>query len=520
VAQAGVFAHGVASGDPTPERVVLWTRVTRPAAIDPIDVGWLVGRDADLRDVVVRGTAQATSERDWTVHVDVAGLDPATTYFYAFDALGETSPVGRTRTLPVGPVEHLRFAFVSCAKFNAGFFNGYGRIADRDDLDFVLHLGDYIYEAAQNPPASQTPGADIGRPMEPLNECRTLDDYRTRYAQYRRDPDVQAMHARHPLIATLDDHEYADGAWRGGSLEHRDDRDGPWADRRAAAIQARWEWLPARPPDPDQLDRVWRSVPYGELVDLLLVDTRSFRDEPAGGDAMTDATRTQLGEAQRDWLLAELAASKARWRILGNASVLGHIWHDTLGDIAHRPLAVIKLIGPDGGEPDDDQWDGYAAERQQILEHLRDVPVRDVVVLSGDVHVSLAMDISLAPFDPAAPNLAVEFVTTSLTSQNMDDKMHWPPRTQSVPIEAALVDALPHLHWAEFDSHGYAVVDVTPERVVGEWWFVETVLEPSREERLGAAWLVAHGNPTLVPAAATAGSSRRPPAAALGPRPG
>ena len=183
-------------------------------------VTWSVASDPDLRDVVAHGTASADAEGDWTVHVDVAGLEPGSMYFYWFGALGETSPVGRTRTLPE-TTDHLRLAMVSCAKYNAGYFNAFARIADRPDLDFLLHLGDYIYEAAQTPPASQTPGADIGRPFEPANECVTLADYRTRYAQYRRDPDVQAVHAVHPMIATLDDHELADGAWREGSIEHR-----------------------------------------------------------------------------------------------------------------------------------------------------------------------------------------------------------------------------------------------------------------------------------------------------------
>jgi len=181
VERNGVFRHGVASGDPLQDRVVIWTRVSMPTP-DPVDVTWTFARDPELSDVVGTGNARAHPEDDFTVHVDVDGLEPDRHYWYGFDAAGSRSPVGRTRTLPAA-TDHLRFAIVSCAKFNAGFLNGYARVADREDLQFLLHLGDYIYEASQTPPASQTPGAEIGRPFEPRNECVTLGDYRTRYAQ-------------------------------------------------------------------------------------------------------------------------------------------------------------------------------------------------------------------------------------------------------------------------------------------------------------------------------------------------
>ena len=361
VTQESVFVHGIASGDPTPTQVVLWTRITQPGAV-PVEASWTIARTPRIADVVASGTALATADRDWTVHVDVGGLEPGQTYWYGFAALGAISPVGQTRTLPVGGADHMRLAMVSCAKFNAGFFNAYRRIAEREDLDFVLHLGDYVYEAGQVPPASHTPGANIGRPFEPANECVTLEDYRTRYGQYRRDPDTQAMHARHPLIATLDDHELADGAWRDGSVEHRSERDDPWSERRAAAFRARWEWLPARPPDPDDPERVYREVAFGDLADMFLIETRSRRDAPVGGAAGMAPDRTQLSQIQREWLLSGLDASTARWRIVANSSVLGQMWHETLAGEAYRPLAVVKLIAPDGNGPDSDQWDGYPAE--------------------------------------------------------------------------------------------------------------------------------------------------------------
>ena len=258
---ARAFAHGVASGDPLADRVVIWTRISSGA--DRVPVDWKLARDPGLDEVIAEGDAEAVAERDHTVHVDVPGLEPATTYYYGFEAGGESSPVARTRTLPGSDAERARFAICSCAKFNAGFFNAYARIAERSDLDFVLHMGDYIYEASNTPPKSQTPGADIGRPFEPRDECRTLTDYRTRYAQYRSDPDVQALHHALPLIATLDDHELADGAWAEGADNHRPEEHGPWAERREAAFRARWEWLPARPPDPADPSRVFRSVKLG-----------------------------------------------------------------------------------------------------------------------------------------------------------------------------------------------------------------------------------------------------------------
>lgn len=231
-----IFRHGVASGDPTQDGVVLWTRLTSDEG-EPRPVSWTVATDPDLSDVVASGTVAADSDADRTVHAEVDGLRPGSTYHYAFEALGERSPIARTRTLPPPGADHLRLAMVSCAKYAAGFFNGYGRIAERDDLDFVLHLGDYIYEVSNRPPASETVGPDIGRPYLPDNECVDLHDYRARYAHYHQDPDLMAMHHAHPVIGIVDDLEFADNVWREGSLEHRIERDGPWHERRAAAFR-------------------------------------------------------------------------------------------------------------------------------------------------------------------------------------------------------------------------------------------------------------------------------------------
>ena len=489
----GVFRHGVASGDPLPDRVVLWTRV--PSTV-PLDVEWAVARDDTLRDTVVSGRVHTTPDADGTVHVDVTGLLPGTTYFYGFRALMETSPIGRTRTLPVAS-DHVRFAVVSCAKFNAGFFNAYARIADRTDLDFVLHLGDYIYEASNTPPKSQTPGADIGRPFEPIHECVTLDDYRARYRQYHGDADVQRFHAAHPVIAMLDDHEFADGAWRNGATEHRAEY-GEWAQRRAAAFRAREEWLPVRRVNPLDPERVWRHVPIGGLADLFLMDTRTRRDEPQPEPVMSDPARTALGREQRQWLFNALTASRANWRLLANPSVMGQTWNPALPDELKASLRKVKLVADDMRGPDFDQWDGYPAEREAFLDHILLHEMDNVVVLSGDIHISVALELHRRPFESTDRALAVEFVTPSVTSQNLDDKMGWPRRgPNSRALERRAVDFLPHWNWVEFDSHGYVVVDVVPEGVTAEWWHVDTVLEPSVTEERAAVFSVARGTRRL-----------------------
>jgi alkaline phosphatase D len=485
-----VFAHGVASGDPLPDRVVIWTRLSTDEAEVP--VSWTLARDEGLNDVVASGEVAAAAAHDHTVHMDVEGLEAGATYFYGFEGLDERSPIGRTRTLPVADADRLRFAMCSCAKFNAGFFNAYARIADRQQLDFLLHLGDYIYEASNTPPKTQTPGADIGRPFEPRGECRTLADYRTRYNQYRRDPDVQRLHAALPIVPTLDDHELGDGAWAGGSDAHDPAEHGPWSARREAAFQARWEWLPARPPDPADLSRVFRTVTVGSLARIHLIDVRSRRDQPALEPVMSEPGRSMLGAEQREWLLGELGRGQAAWTLLASPSILTRTWHDDTNEPLRTALLKLKLMDEDGEGPDEDQWDGYPAERARLLAALREVD--DTVVLSGDIHVSVAGEVR-----DESGTVSVELTTPSLTSQNLDEKLGVEQRSAEIKAaEAAFVDAFDHVHWCELASHGYVVIDVDPERVKAEWWHLDTVLERSNGEYLAATFEVPRGEPRLV----------------------
>jgi alkaline phosphatase D len=493
------FEHGVASGDPTPRRVVIWTRVTAPEGRTPTAVLWRA-LEADTGRMVANGQTRVRTEADSTVRVDVGGLKPDTRYLYDFEVDGEPSPQGRTRTLPDGDVASIRFAQVSCAKYNAGHFNAYARIAERDDIAFLLHLGDWIYEASQTPPASQTPSKDIGRPFEPLHECRTLEDYRQRYAQYRRDPDVQALSAAHPIIATVDDHEFADGAWRDGASEHRPERDGPWSQRKAAAFQAREEWLPVRRPEVTRPDRVYRAIPIGGLAELFMLDTRTMRDEPVPPPGLSHEGRTNLGPEQKAWLFDALRSSTARWRLLGNPSVMARTWNDSLPDGVRQALVKVKLIDTDGTGPDYDQWDGYPVERREVLDVIGKLPESNVVVLSGDVHVALAAELAETPSEPP---VAVEFVNTSLTSQNLDDKMGWGLRTKSLEIEKALLAGMPHLQYIDLDSHGYSIVDVNAERVRFEWWTVEAIEARAPGQSMSGAMWVRHGTPRLIADGAT-----------------
>ena len=493
-AVSSVFQHGVASGDPTTDSVIIWTRVRVPVG-DNATVSWFVA-DHDGNELRT-GVATARSDHDWTLSIEVTGLGPATQYRFWFQALGELSPVGLTRTLPADKPARVRFAQVSCAKFNAGYFNAYARIAERHDLDFVLHLGDYIYEASQTPPASQTASADIGRPFDPLHECRSLEDYRRRYAQYRSDPDVQALHAAHPLIATVDDHEFADGAWKSGAAEHLEERDGPWSERLAAAFQAREEWLPIRRPNVQDPTQVFRSVPLGELAELLLIDTRTQRDLPCPEPGMSEAERSALGEAQREWLFDSLGKSTAKWRLLGNPSVLSHTWSDSLSIPLKEALVKVKLMDIDAAGCDWDQWDGYPGERDALLTFLSTNRIENVVVLSGDVHVGMAIEVARRQGESP---VAVEFVNASLTSQNLDDKMGWQPLTESIALAEEFVKGLDHVKWVDFDSHGYSVVEVTPQRVLSEWWSVDAVSRRTERETCVAAWQVLSGRPHILPA--------------------
>lgn len=501
------FAHGVASGDPLSDRVILWTRVTPPSPVSAVTVNYVIASDPALSNVIQRGTTKTNPGRDYTVKIDAAGLLPATTYYYRFSVAGVNSPIGRTKTLPVGSTARLRMAVVSCSNHAYGYFNAYGGIAERADLDLVLHLGDYIYEYG----AGQYGNA---RPPQPATEIITLSDYRLRHAQYKSDPDSQAMHRQHPMVAIWDDHETANNAYVGGAENHTEGAEGTWPARVAAALQAYYEWMPARVVDTADRRNNYRSYAYGDLVDLMCLEQRLGGRSPqletnigsASGyfiqsGAYLDPNRQMLGAAQETWLFNKLRTSPARWKMLGQGVMFAQV----------KVQAGTNAAGG-GVYFNSDAWDGYLPARNRVYDVLKgtggQTPVNNVVVLTGDIHSSWAADLTQDPnnsdvatggYNPStgAGSLAVEFVGTSVSSPGVDN-----PAAAAGTI-AALTPPNPHLKYINLNRRGYMLLDVTPQRAVSEWWYVDTVAAPSTVESFGIAFQTQFGSNRVTPASQT-----------------
>ena len=476
---ARLFQHGVASGDPLGDRVVLWTRVTPPAtrsATGPIAVRWQIAEDESLSKVVGRGEAAAAPERDFTIKVDAAGLRPGRTYFYAFEAGGERSPIGRTKTLAGNGVQRLRLGVVSCSNYAGGYFNAYRALANRADLDAVIHLGDYIYEFADGVFGDTK---SIGRAPLPLGEASTLSDYRLRYAIYRSDPDLQEAHRLHPFIVVWDDHEIADNAWSGGAANHGVAQ-GDWATRLAAAYRAYLEWLPVREMRGSGI-RLYRNFPLGDLADLVMLDTRGLRDRlvtPSTVSELSSPRRSMLGAAQENWFFDRLRAStreRRPWRLVGQ-------------QVLFSPLV------PAGPPLNPDTWDGYPAARARIIELLDKERIPDVAILTGDAHSSWAVDVESRPWPPAGSGsrpLGVEFVTPAISSGAL-----FANETLRARV-APLRQSVPHIKYLDGDGNGYILLDVTRERLLAEWYFVPTVLKRTESESRAASFVCERGSARL-----------------------
>ena len=476
-----VFRHGVASGDPLRDRVLLWTRVTPGAPDETVDVEWMIARDARMSRVIARGSLRTSAVRDYTVKIDAVGLGAGSTYYYRFAARGARSPVGRTRTLPARPTNRVKLALVSCANLPFGFFNVYGRVAARPDLDAVLHLGDYIYEYPNNGYGNRPEGdgRPFGRVPRPDRELITLDDYRERYAQYREDPDLQAAHRQHPFVVIWDDHEVANNAWTGGAQNHNSG-EGEWMVRKAAAIQAWREWMPVREAAGGDY-RLYRQLPLGDLGDLLMLDTRlAGRDhQAASGDvaSIERASRQLLGVPQEDWLAETLRDSTAAgkpWQILG------------------QQVTFAPQTPPGKPAGNADSWDGYRAARSRVFEMVANAKVKHLVVLTGDVHSSWAYDLARVPFDSTTYDsrtgrgaVGTEIITPAISSPS-------PLTPDRIP---ALYASRPHLKYVAGQDRGYVLVDLTVERLQADWWTVPTIVERSPSEQFAKGLVTNAGRP-------------------------
>ncbi|MFB6900547.1 alkaline phosphatase D family protein [Streptomyces hydrogenans] len=484
-APAPAFPHGVASGDPLPDGVLLWTRVTpSPEAVPgsglgaDVRVDWEVAEDRGFARVVASGATTAGAAADHTVKADVRGLRPATAYFFRFTAGGTVSPTGRTRTTPAADsaAPGVRFGVVSCANYEAGHFSAYRHLAARADLDAILHLGDYIYEYASGvyPKAE-----DTVRTHEPRHEIVSLADYRTRHGRYKTDPDLQALHAAHPVVAIWDDHEFANDAWTGGAENHTPGAEGEWAARVAAAKRAYFEWMPVRA---STEGTVFRRLRFGRLADLHLLDLRSFRSAQAktGSGTVDDPDRTITGRAQLDWLKSGLAGSDAAWQLVGTSVMISPVAFGSLPAYLLEPLAGLLGLPAEGIAVNVDQWDGYTDDRKELLAHLSSRAIRNTVFLTGDIHMAWANDVpARAATYPLSASVATEFVVTSVTSDNLDDLLNVAPGTLSVVAAGAVKAANRHVKWVDMDHHGYGVLDVTAERSQMDYYTVSDKRDPA-----------------------------------------
>lgn len=507
------FEHGVASGDPLSDRIMVWTRVTpKDASTADVDISWEVARDAAFTQMLHSGSASTGQARDFTLKVDVQNLTPGQSYYYRFKAGSAVSPVGRMKTLPAAGVAQVRFAVLSCSNFPAGYFHAYAQAAQESELDAVLHLGDYIYEYATGEYATEDAAA-LGRslPEDNNGELFTLGDYRKRYALYRTDTDLQALHAAAPFIAVWDDHEVANDTWTGGAENHNDG-EGDFNQRKLAALQAYFEWLPVRPASENDELTIYRSFDFGDLVSLHMLDTRIIgRDEQlsytnyisAGGlDAarfiadVSATDRTLLGQPQMNWLQSQLAVSSARWQVLGQQVLMGRMllpaeMLTALADPANADLAttlgelVPLKLRVQAGDPtltpqeiariqtvipyNLDAWDGYAYEREVIFGLARALD-KNLVVLAGDTHNAWANNLKTQTGEP----VGVEFATAGVTSPGLESYLGLP--AAAIPqAEQAITLLVDELQYLNASQRGYLVVTFTEDQARADWRFVSTV---------------------------------------------
>lgn len=506
------YSHGVASGDPLQDKVIIWTRVTPELELKiDVQVHWEVSEDAEFTSLIHQGHMITSPERDYTVKVDIQNLLPGRTYFYRFIANEVISPVGQMKTLPSGSVDKVKLAVFSCANYPAGFFNVYGEAAKRNDIDAVLHLGDYLYEYAMGGYATEN-AIQIGRaiPQDNDTELVSLSDYRKRYALYRSDEQLQGLHAKVPFICVWDDHEVANDAWRNGAENHQPE-EGSFDERKMQALQAYFEWLPIRPANPDDNETIYRYFEFGDLASLYMLDTRligrdlqldfaSYTDPVSGSfnsaqfiADVADANRTLLGADQLLWLQQTMMISPAKWQVLGQQVLMGRM--NIPAELLRSPSKMGELVAiklrMDAGDPtlteeeqtrvlsavpyNLDAWDGYAYEREVIFGLVKQLD-KDLIVLAGDTHNAWANNLT----DRVGDAVGVELAAPSVTSPGLESYLNLGDDPVALgQAEFGFTTLINDLQYMNISQRGYLTVTLTPEKAEGEWVFVNNILSPT-----------------------------------------
>lgn len=502
------FDFGVASGDPLSDRVIVWTHAKYQNLSDAVPLTWQVATDLEFTKIISSGSGLATADNGYTFKADAQGLGPNQSYFYRFVSGQHISPIGKTKTLPLGAVNEVKLAVLSCSNYPAGFFNVYAEVA-RSDADVAIHLGDYIYEYAATGYASEK-AASLGRTSVPANEIVSLSDYRLRHAQYKSDADSKQFHASKPVIAVWDDHEFTNDTYKDGAENHSAATEGSFAARKAVAIQAYHEWMPIR--SGMDKSKIYRSFNFGNVLSLHMLDTRSVgRDQqveitdlinPAKQASavatLSSPTRQLMGTEQVQWLQGQMAASTATWQVLGQQVLMARM---------EFPLTILQALNPSDtsaqaqiagqkaitdyltakgkqaqGYPltafetallaqpklgyNLDAWDGYPAAREILLSTAAALNKR-LVVLAGDTHNAWHSDLTLM----SGQKVGEEFATSSVSSPGLEAYLSLPPAQTKAIFEGVVKD----LKWMDASRRGYLKLTVSSTQVQGEWFFIDTI---------------------------------------------
>jgi len=521
------FYHGVASGDPLNDKVIIWTRITPDSGdLSAKTVNWIVATDTAFSNIVKTGSATTNNAKDYTIKVDVTGLTAGTTYYYVFKYNGVYSLTGRMKTT-TNAANHLRFAVVSCNNYEAGYFNGFKKIAQRNDIDAIIHLGDYIYEYE---PKGYGDSLN-GRFVEPKNEILSEGDYRTRYSVYRLDADLRNAHQQHTFISIWDDHESTNDSYKDGAENHQPN-EGDWETRKNTAKKVYFEWMPIRDA---AANTIYRKISYGSMLDLIMLDTRleGRSKPPVNFDDADMPVRTILGTNQFNWLVNNLTTSTAKWKVIGNQIIFSDVnvgfgAVDSLGKPAITDINAIRAVE----NLFIDNWESYPTERNAIMDTLKNKSISNTIFITGDSHASWSFDLNKKPvvypnqfaanlptpssaYTPStgAGSVGVEFATPSISSANFDEAVGAAATAtfetvinNPIPVGPPFgsVTYNPHLKYVDLDRHGYLVLDLKNDSAQADYFYVDTLRISSNNESFGKGVVTANNSNRITRISTTA----------------